>query len=82
MVAYIATETTITVILNGKTRTIHVRTKQQRNEVINALETYKSSAQTAEDLQQLEAFLTPIKRIGLSTDNRLELDAEIGRAHV
>ena len=82
MVAYIATETTITVILNGKTRTIHVRTKQQRNEVIKALEIYKSSAQTAEDLLQLEVFLTPIKRIGLSTDNRLELDAEQKRLYL
>jgi len=73
-IAYIATETTITVLLNGQHRTIQVKSKQQRNDVIKALEKFKKSRQTQEDLAILEAYLSPIKRITLSTDSRFELD--------
>jgi len=72
--AYIATETTITVILGGKHRTIQVKSKNHRNDVVKALEKYKKSQQTEEDFKFLESFLAPIKRIGLESDNRLELD--------
>ena len=61
--AYIATETTITVILNGKYKTIQVRSKNQRNDVINALEKYKKSEQTEKDFEELDVFLAPVKRI-------------------
>ena len=74
MVAYIATESTITVILDGKYRTIQVKSKAHRNDVIKALEKYKKSKQTKIDKESIEAFLAPIKRIGLESDNRLELD--------
>lgn len=74
--AYIATETTITVILNGKYKTIQVRSKNQRNDVINALEKYKKSEQTEKDFEELDVFLAPVKRILLESDNRLELDTE------
>jgi len=76
MVAYIATESTITVILDGKNRTIQVKSKAHRNETIKALEKYKKSSQTLEDKTTLENFLVPLKRIGLQTDSRLELDEE------
>lgn len=74
MIAYIATESTITVILDGKFRTIQVKSKAHRNDVIKALEKYKKSAQTLEDKKLLEAFLAPIKRISLASDNRFEVD--------
>lgn len=82
MIAYIATETTITVILNGQHRTIQVRSKNQRNDVIKALEKYKKSQQTNEDLQELETFLAPVKRILLESDSRLELDESGNRLYL
>lgn len=76
MIAYIATETTITVVLNGQHRTIQVKSRDHRNLVIKALEKYKKSKQTPEDLKALESFLSPVKRILVESDSRLELDQD------
>lgn len=81
-IAYIATETTITVLLNGRHRTVQVRSKEQRNDVIKALEKFKKSKQTQGDLAALEAYLSPIKRITLKTDNRLEMDESENRLYL
>lgn len=79
MIAYIATETTITVVLEGKYRTIQVKSKAHRNDVIKALEKFKKSRQSAADRAALETFLAPIKRIALESDNRFELDESQNR---
>lgn len=74
MIAYIATENTITIILDGTFRTVQVKSKAHRNDVIKALEKYKKSSQRATDKAALEAYLAPIKRIALESDNRFEVD--------
>lgn len=74
-IAYIATETTITVILDGQHRTIQVKSKSQRNEVITALEKFKKSPQTQFDKEALEVYLAPIRRAVLASDERFELSA-------
>ena len=73
-IAYIATESTITIVLDNKTRTVQVKSKSHRNGVILALERFKKSAQSALDIEELEAFLAPIRRIALESDKRFELD--------
>lgn len=74
MIAYIATESTITIVLDGSFRTVQVKSKAHRNDVIKALEKYKKSSQTAKDKEALEVYLAPIKRIALESDNRFEVD--------
>ncbi len=74
MVAYICTEQTITLVLNGEIRTIQIKSKAHRNETLVAIEKYKRSAQTEKDLANLKQFLTPINRIALQADSRLEFD--------
>ena len=56
-VAYIATENTITVVLNGQNKTIQVRSKAHRNDVIQALEKFKKSSQSPQAFEELETFL-------------------------
>lgn len=73
-IAYIATESTITIVLDNQTRTVQVKSKSHRNGVILALERFKKSSQTSIDKEELEAYLAPIKRFVLESDNRFELD--------
>lgn len=73
-IAYIGTENVITVLLNGQTKTIQVRSKSHHNSVILALEKFKKSPQLKADLQELETFFAPIKRIVVEFDSRFELD--------
>jgi len=82
MVAYIASENVITIILNGTHKMIQIKTKKQRNEIISAIETYKKSNQTEQDLEKLEKYLVPIKRINLESDGRLELDTETNELYL
>lgn len=81
-IAYIATETTITVIFEGKNRTIQVKSKAHRNDVVKALEIFKKSKQSDKDKELLEKFLSPIKRIELESDNRFELDHEDNKLYL
>lgn len=76
MIAYIATESTITIILDSVLKTIQVKNKLHRNEVIKVLEKYKKSHQGNKEKEELLKFLTPIKRIGLASDNRFEINEE------
>lgn len=73
-IAYIATESTITIVLDNQTRTVQVKSKSHRNGVILALEKFKKSSQSPLDKDNLEAYLAPIKRFVLESDNRFELD--------
>jgi len=74
--AYIATESTITLIFDGQHRTIQIKSKTHRNEVIAALERFRKSPQTDFDKQQLEIYLAPIRRAVLASDKRLEVSPD------
>ena len=75
-IAYIATESTIAVVLNGQNRMIQIKSVAHRNDVILALERFKKSYQTEQDLQDLEIYLAPIRRIVIESDRRFELDPD------
>ena len=74
-IAYISTPETITIVLDGQHRTIQIKSKHHRNEVVSALERFKKSPQTTFDKDALEVYLAPIKRAVLASDNRFELSA-------
>lgn len=74
--AYIATEETINIILNGKYRTVQIKSKEHKKEVMLALERFKKSAQNQFDLEELEIYLAPIRRAVLAADNRFELSPD------
>lgn len=75
-IAYIATPETITIVLDGKHRTVQVRSKTHRNEVVTALEKFKKSPQTDFDRELLEIYLAPIRRAVLASDSRFELSPD------
>jgi hypothetical protein len=81
-VGYISTEQTITVVLKGQNRTIQIKSKSHRNEVILALEKFKKSAQTKHDFAELETFLAPIRRAVIASDCRFEIDEEGKRLYL
>lgn len=74
--AYIATEETINIVLNGKGRTVQIKSKEHKKEVMLALERFKKSTQNEYDLEQLEIYLAPIRRAVLAADNRFELSPD------
>lgn len=76
MIPYIATEQTITLILDDKSKTIHIKSKSHRNDVILAIDRYNKSGQTEADRKTLDDFLTPIKRVILESDSRFEIDVD------
>jgi len=76
--AYISTEETITIVLEGKSRTVQIRSKAQRNEVVLALERFRRSPQTQADREALEDFFSPLKRTLLKSDKRFEIDGTGG----
>ena len=76
MVAYICTEETITIILDGTSRCIKIKSKAHRNEIVIALEKFKKSAQTETEKKFLMDILTPINRCILKSDGRFEMDAD------
>lgn len=74
MIAYITTDTTIAVVLDGQYKTIQIKSKAHRDTTIKELERFKKSRQGAADKAYLDSFLAPIKRITLESDNRFEVD--------
>jgi len=74
--AYIATEETINIVLNGNYRTVQIKSKEHKKEVMLALERYKKSPQNQFDLDELEIYLSPIRRSVLASDNRFELSPD------
>ena len=81
-VAYIATDQTITVILDGQSRTIQVKSIPHRNEVVLALEKFKKSAQSDRDMKILSDWLAPLKRAIVASDHRFELDEDGKRMYL
>jgi hypothetical protein len=74
--AYIATEETINIVLGGKYRTVQIKSKEHKKEVMLALERFKKSGQNEFDLEELEIYLAPIRRAVLAADNRFELSPD------
>ena len=79
MVAYICTEETIIVILDGMSRTIRIKSKAHRNEIVIALEKYKKSPQTEADKKRVLDLLSPINRCVLKSDGRFVMLTECAR---
>lgn len=70
-ISYLVTPTTINIMLGNTHKSVIIKSKEQRNTVIKALE-YASELPFEEGLYYLDEFLNPSKRIILNSDNRFE----------